>query len=781
MFSGHSSMQTLDSSQQLETVGLISLDSRNPEVPPTSSENHRLEQPDLTSGYQPLAHEFQNHLGWPRTESMPYDPPLPQEPSPSNHRGSSKLCASGDVIATSEEGNKEPKKEVCSNSRLSVLRDFVLFHLPAISITLALLALNVKELQWPYHHPTAGELSALQFAAKAHESLVVASLTEILMHRVRYGLLREDTGGISLGFLSSPLHLASPIRYLFSWELWGAVLNPTSSRPFHAVTGGLILLFIFVGIGASPFSAILMIPRLGWWEFSFVSMPESSEPYESYSYVTQSKDYPLYEMELRSASAPLTIFCMALAVERCHEQYLEPLLTTLLAFVARPPIVPEQQNITLSRYAGITADRPITFSSNNKSTIATSPMYFMSNPLILAARSLPSDLKSTDFLVRSQPDGVSKMENWKQPLVAVSCNATDKTPSLEDNIMSFGFYGSFHGDFKVDVDLERELMFLKDTLLEGNITYYRPDPIMLDIQSQIPVPISAAMLFLSNVTASKEKDRPGNVIQTQLCIVQARWMDADTWVTGQSLPAVLTDLGIPTTERETYLRRTSNRENVIKMHDGWLTEIGTAVTLGGTRNATMVNTAYRQARDACLLSVGYIYLCVPQFLAVYLTDALSLSYDSVTFGRQGDEQYNEPAGPQDIIIRHSYYSHIYAYSARNSTSVTVALAIFLLHVTIVILHTGVILLSPTPWLGSGWGSFGELIALALRSRTPKGLQNVGGGVSSSKTWKKAISVRELTDEYRLEMVVNNAQRGIIHGAGEVDGLITNVEPKVKYS
>lgn len=274
--------------------------------------------------------------------------------------------------------NREPKKQVYTNRRLSTIRNFVLLLLPAVSVTLVLAVLYFKKVQWPHGRPTTTELIMLQFAAKAHESLILVSLTDILLHRIRSGLLREGTGGVPLGFLSSPFQLASPVQYLFSWELWGAILNPVACRQFHAGTSALILLLIVIGVGASPFSAILMIPRLGWWAFSYALDDEGVLDENTY-FVSRSDDNLIYEIEPRSAYPSSSDLCLNFTGNGCTQQNLEPFLATILG-ASEPPFIPNHLNMMLSRYGSFVNPRTSTV-YHPFIVIATSLMNFVATPL----------------------------------------------------------------------------------------------------------------------------------------------------------------------------------------------------------------------------------------------------------------------------------------------------------------------------------------------------------------------------------------------------------------
>lgn len=327
--------------ESINTPQLLESDGSTPVISATanslsSADSRPLESPSPASQYRPPPSEFQDKPTGPttmltfNTARSSQDPVTSDfEVNPSEPDGATEALPARD-----NNFNREPKKAVCTNKRSSAIRNFVLLHLAAISVTLVLAVLYFKKVQWPHGRPTTTKLIMLQFAAKAHESLILVSLTDILLHRIRSGLLREGTGGVPLGFLSSPFQLASPVQYLFSWELWGAILSPAACRQFHAETSALILLLIFIGVGASPFSAILMIPRLGWWAFRYAPGDEGVTHENTY-FVPRSDENPIYEIEPRSAYPSSSDLCLNFTGNACTQQNLEPFLATILGAPSR--------------------------------------------------------------------------------------------------------------------------------------------------------------------------------------------------------------------------------------------------------------------------------------------------------------------------------------------------------------------------------------------------------------------------------------------------------------
>lgn len=657
---------------------------------------------------------------------------------------------------------REHSKQVCSNSKLSALRHFAFFHLPAISITLSLLGFYLGHLRWVPPHPTADELSALQFAAKAHESLILMSLTDILLHRICYGLILDD--GVSLGFLSSVFNMGSPVQYLMSWEFWAALLNPTANRKFHGITGGVIVFISLLGIAASPFSATAMIPRQGWW-LDAGSERLSIEHRGTY-YI---RGNPFRRnFNAKDVFRGLKNWCSLQSSRNvsCWDLNLEAMVRSLESVVLDPPIIPRQENVTYTLYGAPKKERPISVSKtggNIDIAIATCPMICISDAFNWDHARIRETLDD-DLLVKSQQKTASGIHNWKQPVVGVHCS---RTP-YDDRGANFSFVNGLFD--KLDVELDSES--LKNYLLtddEDQHDYFGP----LKPQHINSSLISGAILF---------SDELGyNNISIELCLISARWAEAEVWLDRQSSGATQSSFGISTEDLVQYLHKTSNADHLIKTSTGWLEGIGVPRV---NANNMELQSAYSEASQFCLTKFPQLdNSCRSIFLALHVADALAQSADVQLYVNN----WNDPPGQQDTVIHHTYYASAYAYAFQNSTAITLAFVALLLHVFISLLHMGSIIFSRQSWHGSSWDSFGKLLVLALQSRASDELENVGGGVSSSHTWKKRIVVREVGDKRQIQLIVGDAKQGQRQGLagiledGAGDSQIRLVKTATKYS
>jgi hypothetical protein len=116
----------------------------------------------------------------------------------------------------------EKLKEVISSAKRHIVVQ-CLVHVPSIAVTMGVVSLTFSNVFWRAPSPEANStLNALQFAAKAHESLIIFSLSTVIFHRIRLDLIGGR--GVPIGLLSSGDQL-NALSYIFRWELWGGLLG----------------------------------------------------------------------------------------------------------------------------------------------------------------------------------------------------------------------------------------------------------------------------------------------------------------------------------------------------------------------------------------------------------------------------------------------------------------------------------------------------------------------------------------------------------------------------
>jgi hypothetical protein len=150
------------------------------------------------------------------------------------------------------------------------------------------------------------------------------------------------------------------------------------------------------------------------------------------------------------------------------------------------------------------------------------------------------------------------------------------------------------------------------------------------------------------------------------------------------------------------------------------------------------------------------HLCLEITMGAHIVDALAQSSEVRRYipDDPSSADSDRAPGQNDTLIHLSPYQSVYAYSFSNSRAVPYAFAALLLHVSIALVHIGLILVSPRPWYGSCWESFGQMLIFALRSRAPEQLDNVGGGVGSARTWRRTATVKAIGEEGRLQIILD---------------------------
>ena len=152
----------------------------------------------------------------------------------------------------------EPKKIVIRKSRVTaLLRMFI--HVIPMGIALAEIILNVRG---HYIGRDFSKQSYVQFAAKAHELTMQASLAAIVLSYVRYEV--SSSRGMPFGAFLGSLQF-SQISYIWSIEFWSSLLAPD-----FRLTRKLLLLIVIIPCAviaavAGPSSANLLIPRQDYW------------------------------------------------------------------------------------------------------------------------------------------------------------------------------------------------------------------------------------------------------------------------------------------------------------------------------------------------------------------------------------------------------------------------------------------------------------------------------------------------------------------------------------
>ncbi|KAK1242924.1 hypothetical protein MKX08_005736 [Trichoderma sp. CBMAI-0020] len=155
-----------------------------------------------------------------------------------------------------------------------------LIHFFAISISIGICSLHFKQQYWTDESVLSKKwrwvtrvsldlndiIKGLQYVAKVHEILIVASIGAIVLYFARRRLVGDE--GITLGLLMSSYRIDRPANMLSS-KFWSALsLDASSLDPATVVLSLLLLVSAILCQLVGPASAGVMQPSLGWWNVS---------------------------------------------------------------------------------------------------------------------------------------------------------------------------------------------------------------------------------------------------------------------------------------------------------------------------------------------------------------------------------------------------------------------------------------------------------------------------------------------------------------------------------
>lgn len=157
----------------------------------------------------------------------------------------------------------EPKKLIQTTSlRITLQRCAV--HLLPCTFSIFLVTINLQGYFIGFElagqpGKTSQYMALLQIAAKVQELLIVASLSTVVVHRLRHDLI--DGEGVPFGLVGSG-SLFSQLSYFWSTAFIGSV---SRGARLNATLVGLLLLAGLIAVTAGPAVAVLLIPREQAW------------------------------------------------------------------------------------------------------------------------------------------------------------------------------------------------------------------------------------------------------------------------------------------------------------------------------------------------------------------------------------------------------------------------------------------------------------------------------------------------------------------------------------
>lgn len=430
-------------------------------------------------------------------------------------------------------------------------------HLLPVVINFTLIGLYLRRVSWTPPLPTTNVLNALQFAAKVHETIMVASLATILLHHIRYRLLSTGQRGVPLGMMTSPFRLLD-ITYLWSREFLATLRNPRRLRPLEVIT---IIIHVFLFTLAAvlgPASAISMLPRLGEWELAktitdapFYSIHDQTIVYQAYIGAELSDIFPKVitasfnpeACDHSNLSLPQTNNCPRFGLTDILQGILlsETSGSGYNVSPAQKWFHMAEYNITIQAHHQAVPTRVISlmrypfegspqapsdedFGAVVDVTTHTDAILSLTKKLLhhyleCWSTAMPNDNAGTIYSFVSggerpaqykfyarQPQAIGLSSAWKQPYVSSICSKPG-VGHAASNSMTFNFQ-SYEGTTPYIATLDAELLFM--VLRNTGMGFIN----ISDLNTTPSFTPSAALAFTSQ-------------LYTTLCLVKAYWIDSN--------------------------------------------------------------------------------------------------------------------------------------------------------------------------------------------------------------------------------------------------------------
>ncbi|KAM7182792.1 hypothetical protein V8F20_012838 [Naviculisporaceae sp. PSN 640] len=620
-------------------------------------------------------------------------------------------------------------------------------------------------------NPTTNHIAGLLVGAKVHEALIITSLFDIVYYHVRRALL--SSRGVPFGYLTAAFRLNSPF-HIFTRQFWAPV---SSSWPI-----GILLVISFpLAFLAGPSSSVLVIPKPGWWPH-----PDSI----GRIWFTQGASVPGLPGLVVPGMGDLTpettmypyVIDLNLVPFRCYDsQTTDPSEIQFRGCPYDDLQKPEQgiyswlwsgsqgfglTNVTLSTSEGRSALLYDELIGPDDMAVATAPL--------AKVYQLLSDSASRWALYRGQesvmikPKVVNKNKEsipLKQPRVLIQCADSPIFPAYGNNdntegSYEFRFTTTYYPGFNITIDRARFADALESAASFG----------FQDLNEELTrVSVSASVALWTRANPRDES--------LGLCLVDARWVNADIWVNtnaggpknrGSYAPL---QQSVDITRNETLDYRHQPEAEMVLIAPRWCDLLNTSFVdhtqSSSPRDSDRINYAYNEvsrAASAKLSSIdakrGYpmFTVDVARAMAVYLADAMSHTplsgFWQVEWSRDGpwkpDPNYRNldeglvPGFAFNVVDDLAAYNlitaeYLVSASAYTFTDIAtfVAWGILLAHLVMVLAHFVVVLVFKG-WYTRVAGSLGALLALGVESM-PSGL---GYTHADSGLWKARAYVRD---------------------------------------
>ncbi|GKT65210.1 hypothetical protein ColTof3_12549 [Colletotrichum tofieldiae] len=551
-----------------------------------------------------------------------------------------------------------------------------LVHIPALGSTAVILWISMEKWFWfPEDGPCDG-ISAdvignvLQFAAKIHELLIVASLSAIAIAMFRRRLVGR---GVRLGFLTGGYRVGD-IGYLLSSPFRHQGLDGT--MPWEILLVTYLVFATIMSTVVGPASAVLLVPTLGWFPlkhdkaFSKLEMPVLYDTSFDEVWPTSFTDaMPWNKTGLQCTTVE------GLYYAGCPSGGYSEIWNWVQTFGSTNL----KNNLTFN-YPSTDLRRHLVFTqadtlseANDKPMLLTTPSHFFMTVMGLFQKYIDGNSVGdvsggARYELKAKiadPDGTSVDDSIYQPFVQSKCRVYNKTEILETGETMF--YPTEYLNCFGDTECQR----LKDKPPMVNSTWWKEEKNML---TQIAAPYVAFQNLSSVVLTSGQVPHPDGLREKDLiytCSLTASWVASNFSIDPKVSDVLVSSLSEKERMREVFRNSTLEDGHIIQFSGDWfqylVPEFNTTREYNATRE-DIPTSALLQLVE--LFRVNPISSFTPEssindrnntqaelFLSkvfgVYLTDGISRTgSQDTTFLK-----INETEDRLDLIDLNSQYSH----------------------------------------------------------------------------------------------------------------------------
>ena len=651
-----------------------------------------------------------------------------------------------------------------------------MIHVVPVAAALLLVCLNMIEFYLGGELPGASgkdleKLAGLQFAAKLHELVIMASLGTVLFTYI----CRELTfgNGIPYGALFAGFQITN-ISFLWSPEFVGTLYHkPKAERRKKWFLITMLVVCTMLGVSVGPSSANLMIPRLDDWPAGgttfwinatnatlFPSMVDISPSISHCNLVSDDAACPWGGWEVLDRD--YNSFWPRLVPDGTmpEETFVSSSLSLRQLTTRHRSTLDENQSVFANGF---------TMATVASSAVADSITELSRHYLYAAA-----NIKSHEHF-KYKKDATFSVSS-SQPLTQARCHEAVVDPfDLSQLQLMFPTLSAIRviGDASINAsDEDWAIAFNNDTTL-GTIK-------SLLVSGDSPTLIwidDPALLYNSSSTLNAVAAFPNTSsgeAAVYSCSMDSRMAQAPTIGT-RNRPKVITGAPDGWTSNGTF--NASWPRIAVKAE--WAAYLNPIIP--AEQNATVFSkmTVTAGMWNASLVSKSYNFpFIVESILATMLANGLArISYNSSMIGtlKGGDSGtwWSEmfPAGkslgwggnafaisPEDKQNSIMFTMHAtvngYAYSYRGITQ-KAAIVVLLLYCVLAVAH--VIYSICWGWSTTAWETMPEVAALAMNSQQTDRLYNTGGGIDTRGVYEERVKIRVRED--RLEFVFSDTDNG----------------------